>query len=178
MNTITTLTHVALFLRRKMELLDRSIKLERMVNMYNFPEDCCQASAVTLMYYLTTYMGFEKRDMSLLFRAEITPGTIHTWSMISDIHVDLTADQFGRSPVIVSSCSPWPNVYKSPTIQPFDQISIGSAMEDVRRICMHIRSQLIAPIHENRVPLETTEGTGSIRSRTRASTLGRVPRQQ
>jgi len=79
----------------------------------NFPVGSCKASAHLLMYYLDITLNIPQDEMLLYANAEFNSG-LHAWACVSGFHVDITADQFGGAPVIVSPESPWPNCTNGP----------------------------------------------------------------
>ena len=83
-----------------------------------FPTGCCKITSNITMYYLAEYEGIPNEHLSLMANAQIGDAS-HAWVRYQNIHIDLTADQFGKPNVIVSSINPWPGSGGAP--YPFRQ---------------------------------------------------------
>lgn len=68
-----------------------------------FPDNCCDSTTLICLLHFSR-CGFS--DLHHL-RAEVSKNVKHVWLRIGEVTVDLTADQFGQLPVVVSLNSPW-----------------------------------------------------------------------
>lgn len=69
----------------------------------NFPIGCCGPTAELLARYFSEIVGFDANYIS----GRRADSDTHAWISIGDVIVDITADQFGQSPVLVCQKSDW-----------------------------------------------------------------------
>jgi len=71
-----------------------------------FPRGSCDAASEALGIHIREQLGYEcvsAQGMCALGEEYST----HTWLEYGDLIIDITADQFGQAPVIVTRSSPW-----------------------------------------------------------------------
>lgn len=68
-----------------------------------FPRATCGPVAELIGRYLNEAFGLDAQYVE----AWRSDGWSHAWVIVDDILVDITADQFGQAPVIVTRDSPW-----------------------------------------------------------------------
>jgi len=67
-----------------------------------FPRRACGATCELLGRYFIEILGVDAR-----YVAASRAGRTHAWLAVGDIIIDITADQFGQAPVIVTRESAW-----------------------------------------------------------------------
>lgn len=75
----------------------------------SFPRATCGPTAELIGRYLSEVCGLDAQHVE----ARCSDGWTHAWVVVGDILVDITADQFGQAPVIVTRDSPWHREWKT-----------------------------------------------------------------
>ncbi len=80
----------------------------------NFPSGACGVTAELLARYFVEALGID----AMYVGAERDDGWTHAWITIDGVIVDITADQFGQEPVIVTENSDWHDQWNQETPRP------------------------------------------------------------
>jgi len=73
------------------------------INFQDFPRGACGPAAELLGRYLVEAIGLDAQYVAAKRSDEWT----HAWIVVNETIVDITADQFGEKPVIVTQESAW-----------------------------------------------------------------------
>ena len=111
--TISNLTLLACRVRNVLEMYSHS---SSDLTFDRFPSGACGATSYLLGRYLKdTYRITAK------FVSGLKPdGTTHSWLIVNGIIIDITADQFGQSSVIVAEDSGWHAAWETGDNEPPD----------------------------------------------------------
>jgi hypothetical protein len=133
------LEETARLVRLKLERMDFSDQLNCCAILKRFPNACCKITAIVYLYYLMKYKSVDSEELFLIANAEIKQGFFHAWAQVSEFHVDLTADQFGREKIIVTNHNPWTDVRTGFSRHKFSQERFNEPYEaDLVKICQYI----------------------------------------
>lgn len=85
------------------DILERASGSNEDPSFQNFPHGSCGNTAELLGRYLIEIAGLE----ALYVSARRADSWSHAWLIVGDIIIDITADQFGESPVMVTRDNAW-----------------------------------------------------------------------
>jgi len=101
-------------IRKEFEKIDEYRNLfDKTSHWKEFPRGRCKSASFILLSYFRLFTSVDPQRCALVANAIIVGQDTHAWIMIEDTHVDITGDQFGAEPVIISKDNPWPMAEKS-----------------------------------------------------------------
>jgi hypothetical protein len=101
MPTLKEFQQIAFAIREILEEYSKGATTNVVFN--KFPEGACGGAADLLGYYFIEALGLDAEYLV----GYLPNGDSHAWTLVDGIIVDITADQFGNEPVIVSQKSEW-----------------------------------------------------------------------
>jgi hypothetical protein len=125
MHETSTITQQATAFRRAIEQCKDRL---RAISLKDFPHGSCGDASDMLGMFLTDAINVQADYVSGWHS-----GQSHAWLMYSGLFIDITADQFGKAPVVVTTESDWHNrfrieIRRSPRIGG----AIGSHLADLK----------------------------------------------
>lgn len=140
MHEQSTITQQATAFRRAIEQCRDRL---RAISLKDFPHGSCGDATDMLGMFLTDAI-----EVKADYVSGWNTGQSHAWLMYSGLFIDITADQFGKAPVIVTAESDWHNrfaieIRRTPGIGG----AVGSHLADLK----HDYQMIVAAVKESNV---------------------------
>lgn len=75
--------------------------------------------------YICKFTSIPSKDLVLIVNGNIEGFGSHAWAKVGHFHVDLTGDQFGEEPIVISETDPWLKYGYTADELPWEELGIN-----------------------------------------------------